>query len=353
MENQIKGNILAVDDNHVNLVLIKSIFKKHPDAVLHYASDGQEAIDKAKQINPDLILLDIMMPKLDGYQVANILQKENQTTDIPIIFLTALADEEFKLKAFDSGGIDYVTKPINRKELLARVKAQLKMKKIQDELKQKNALLKDRELHLSKLVEEKTHEIEQVTMAMVGSLENANNYNDEDTGNHIRRVSAFSALIAEKLGKSPDFIRRIKLYSSLHDVGKVGIPDSILKKPAKLDDEEWKTMKQHVVIGFKMLDSPVIDEMAKNIALYHHERWDGKGYVSLKSGSDIPIEARIVTLADVFDALTQKRVYKPAFDIEKTNSIISSESGKMFDPDLVKIYFENVDEFFKIKNMWK
>lgn len=347
------GKILVADDNQINILLIKSIFKRFEEIQLNLAADGEEAITSLQADKPDLILLDIMMPKKDGFEVARFVKETPALNDVPIIFLTALADESFKLKAFEIGGIDYVTKPINKNELVARVNAQLQIKKIQDELRIKNALLKDRELHLSKLVDEKTQEIHNVTMAMVTALESANHFNDEDTGNHIRRVSEFSALLAEGYGCENEFVRKVRLFSSLHDVGKVGIPDSILKKPGRLTDEEWVTMRQHVVIGHEMLNQPGIDPMARNIALFHHEKWDGTGYVGMKKGMEIPLEARIVMLADVFDALTQKRVYKDAFPIEKATDIIIEGKGSHFEPKLVELYVQFQQKFLDIKHAWE
>lgn len=344
------ARILVAEDGEINIRLIEKIFSKNTDYEVRIARDGQEAVDMLKEFVPDLILLDIMMPKMDGYEVADFVQNEESLSDVPIIFTTALADESFKMKAFEIGGIDYVTKPINKNELLARVRAQVKMKKMQDEMKVKNRLLQDREFHLSQLVEAKTEEIKQITMAMISALENANHYNDQDTGNHIRRVSEYSAFLAELYGCEMDFVRRIHVFASLHDIGKVGIPDSILKKPGRLTTEEFKIMEQHVVIGYKMIDSTVIDDMAKNICLYHHELWSGFGYVNRKKGEEIPLEARIVTLADVYDALSFKRVYKEAFPEEKTDKIILDGKGKHFEPALVDLFMANKKRFIEIKN---
>jgi len=184
---------------------------------------------------------------------------------------------------------------------------------------------------------------------LVSALESANLFNDEDTGNHIRRVSDFSGALARLAGRDEAYVKRIRLYASLHDVGKVGISDAILKKPGPYNEEERRTMEQHVLIGSRMLSSESIDPMARNIALYHHEWWNGKGYCQGLAGDDIPLEARIVALADVYDALGTKRVYKDAFPEEKIDAIIREEAGIHFDPNLVDLFLENKQDFILLK----
>jgi putative two-component system response regulator len=346
------GSILVVDDVAGNRKILATIINKNTKYDVSLASDGNALLESIEYNIPDLILLDIMMPGMDGYEVARILKSRDQTKDIPILFITAVTEVESIVKAFESGGVDYITKPFNKSELLARISAHMQLKKMRDELKQKNALLADRELHLLSMVEEKTRKLEKTTSALITALESANFFNDTDTGNHIKRVSEYSSLLARMYGADTDFIKRIRLYSSLHDVGKVGIPDSLLKKPGKYTDDEFTQMQDHVVIGARMLDDPEIDQMARNIALYHHERWDGTGYVHQLEGENIPLEARIVSLADVYDALSHKRVYKDAYPREKVDEIIRENSGKQFEPRLVDIYFEKKKEIEEIKNVF-
>jgi putative two-component system response regulator len=299
------------------------------------ASNGEAVLKAIGKDPPDLILLDIMMPGMNGYEVSKALKKNPVTRDIPIIFLTAMTDVGSKIKAFKLGGVDYVTKPFNEHELLARIHAHIRLKNFQD--------------HLNELVEEKTQKIENMTIALVNALENANLYNDTDTGNHIKRVSEYSTIVAKGYGCDEDFVKRIKLYSSLHDVGKVGLPDAILKKPGKYTKEDFIAMQQHVLIGARMLDSEEIDNMAKHVASYHHEKWEGTGYIHRLSGEDIPLEARIVAIADVYDALVSERVYKKAFTDEEAYRIIREESGKHFEPKIVEIFLENTDMIQNIK----
>ncbi len=220
------------------------------------------------------------------------------------------------------------------------------------ELQKANAMLSDREEHLVHLVEEKTIKIDSITTAMVTALENANSFNDSDTGDHIQRVREYSAVLAEEFGCDKEFIKRIKLYSSLHDIGKVGVPDSILKKPGRYTPEEFEEMKKHVEIGAKMLDKANIDDMAKNIAKYHHEKWNGQGYIYHLMGNEIPLEARIVAVADVYDALVSKRVYKDAYAEEKADSIIKTNAGEHFDPRLVEIFFRVKSRLMKIRDTY-
>ena len=342
-------NILIVDDNNENRRVLATVISKNTDFNITLANNGQSGIESTFSENPDLILLDIMMPGMDGYQVANKLKDSDLTKNIPIIFITANTDSESISKAFKTGGIDYITKPFNPEELLARVNAQVLMKKYQNELNEKNTLLESRKLLLMSEVDEKTKMVDDISSALISALENANIFNDTDTGNHIKRVSEYAGLLAEKITDDIDFVKKIKLYASLHDVGKVGIPDNLLKNPGKFSQEEMEAMKNHVIYGAKMLTAPGIPEMAANIAKYHHEKWDGSGYTEGIKGTDIPLEARIVALADVYDALGTKRVYKEAFSEERIDKIIMEERGKHFDPELVDLYFTHKDSIIEIK----
>jgi putative two-component system response regulator len=346
-ENNFK--ILIVDDNNENRRVLATVLSKNTDYDLTLANDGPSALESTYQENPDLILLDIMMPGMDGYQVAEKLKSNTESADIPILFITANTDSDSISRAFKTGGIDYITKPFNPDELLARVNAQVKIKRYQDELKTKNKLLESRKLLLMDEVDEKTKMVDDISSALITALESANILNDTDTGNHIKRVSEYAGFLAEKISESSDFIKQIKLYSSLHDVGKVGIPDELLKNPGTFSPKEMEEMKQHVDFGAKMLTATGIPEMAANIAKYHHEKWDGTGYLAGLKGVEIPLEARIVALADVYDALGTKRVYKDAFHEERIDKMITGERGKHFDPELVDIYLENKLHFLKIK----
>ena len=346
-----KNKILIVDDIAENRRLLAELLDQSLACKIRMAANGSAVLDMIDLDIPDLILLDIMMPVMDGFEVARLLQQKKETREIPIVFITAKTDVESKVAAFRNGGVDYVTKPFNKEELLARVKAQLRLKNLQDELREKNRLLADKEVHLTHLVDEKIRTIGKMTIGLVTVLEDANLANDDETGNHIRRVNSFSAALAESYGTSSQFVKRISMYASLHDVGKVGIADAILKKPGKYTPEELEAMQQHVVVGHRMLDNAEIDPMARNIAYYHHEKWNGSGYVNGLKGDEIPLEARIVALADVFDALTSKRVYKEAFSFAKTEAIIREERGRHFDPRVVDSFLDCQDEFIRIRKL--
>lgn len=349
MRTEKKFKILIVDDNNENRRVLATVLSKNNDYDITLANDGPSALESTRQENPDLILLDIMMPGMDGFEVAEKLKADKTSTNIPILFITANTDFNSITRAFKTGGIDYITKPFNHEELLARVKAQVKMKLYQNELNKKNKLLESKKLLLTAEIDEKTKMVDDISSALITALESANILNDTDTGNHIKRVSEYAAFIAGKISDSADFVKQMKLYASLHDVGKVGIPDELLKNPGEFSPTEMKEMEQHVVYGAKMLTATGIPKMASNIAKYHHEKWDGTGYMEGLKGTKIPLEARIVALADVYDALGTKRVYKEAFMEEKIDKIIREEKGKHFDPKLVDIYFENKIGFLNIK----
>ncbi|MDA3808745.1 MAG: response regulator [Spirochaetaceae bacterium] len=336
-----KPIVLIVDDVATNRQYLAMILGELDIYEIRLASNGKDALEYIEKELPDLILLDIMMPLMDGYEVAARVKKNALTAEIPILFITAITGTENIVKAFEVGGVDYINKPFNKQELLSRVSVHIRLRMATMELEEKNLILKNREVQLVELVDDKTKRLEGTTLALVNALENANLFNDTDTGNHITRVGAYASLFSSKYGCDQEYIKRIKLYSSLHDVGKVGIPDSILKKPGSYTPEEFILMQEHVVIGSRMLDDPEIDIMAKNITLYHHEKWDGTGYVSGLSGEDIPLEARIVALADVYDALGTTRAYKKAFSEEQIDKIILEGSGKHFDPALIDIYKAN------------
>ncbi|MEA1911170.1 MAG: response regulator, partial [Spirochaetota bacterium] len=245
MEKSDNFKILIVDDNNENRRVLATVLSRNDNYNLTLANNGQSALESAFSENPDLILLDIMMPEMDGYQAADKLKENELTNDIPIIFITANTDSESISKAFQTGGIDYITKPFNPDELLARVNAQVKMKRYQNELKYKNKLLESKKLLLIDEVDEKTKMVDNISSALITALESANILNDTDTGNHIKRVSEYAGLLADKILNDLDFSKMIRLYASLHDVGKVGIPDSLLKNPGKFSNDEMEAMKQH------------------------------------------------------------------------------------------------------------
>ena len=343
--------ILIVDDVPLNLKLLGNILKEAGYDVA-FAKSGEDALQRVKQTAFDLILLDIMMPGLTGFEVCEQLKAAPDTEKIPVIFLSAMNDALDVVQGLEAGGVDYVTKPFNQTELLARVKTHLKLKHYAAKIEQQNLLLSDREIHLTSLVDEKTRSIERLTMAMVNSLENASLFRDELTGRHNRRVGGYAELLARLYGCDHHFAQLMRLYAPLHDIGKIGISQDILWKPGRLDEQEYAAMKQHVSIGHQMIADDEIDPIAKQIVLYHHEKWNGDGYLEGLTGESIPLEARITAIADVFDALLSKRPYKEAFAYDLTRQVMANEAGISFQPDLLQTFLQQYDQFISIHQKW-
>ncbi len=323
---EILFKILIVDDEPNNLKLLQQILKDKYQLI--FANNGQKAIVAAIQHLPDLILLDIMMPDMSGYQVCEQLQSNPKTEHIPIIFVTAMGEQDDETKGFDVGAVDYIQKPVSGPIVLRRIST-----------------------HLSLV---RTKDLEDLAKASILMLGEAGHYNDTDTGEHIWRMAAYSAAIASALGWPRQQVEMLELAAPMHDTGKIGIPDNVLKAPRKLTAEEWEIMKSHSQIGFDILsqsNNPIFS-MAADVALGHHEMWDGTGYPNNLSGEDIAESARIVAIADVFDALTMKRPYKEAWSIEEALDEIQSKAGTHFDPKLVKVFLSIVPEILKIKNKW-
>lgn len=353
LKNKTNGGILVVDDSPEERFVLSMIVKKRTSFNVITAADGLEAMKVCRGAPdqlPALILLDIIMPPPDGFKVAEYLRKDPRTRDIPIIFITALSDKASKERMFKVAGADYVSKPFKEQEILARIRYQLELREIFDSLKAKNFILENVEHHLVNMVEEKTRQIKGVTLALVNALENAGLLNDGETVNHVRRVSEMGGVMARGAGCDDYFTRRLKLYAPLHDIGKIGLPDAILKKSGRYSNDEFQQMTHHVTFGYQTLDNENIDEMARNIVLHHHERWDGGGYRQGLSGDAIPLEARIISLVDTYDALRSYRPYRPPYSAHQADQIIRKNAGKHFDPRLVDVFFENKDKITVICN---
>ncbi len=341
------SRILVVDDQMANLKVLTGLLKNICGAI-QIATDGESALRLVERGRPDLILLDVMMPGMNGFEVCRRLKSISNLPQIPVIFMTALNNVSDKVKGFEAGGVDYIIKPFEHEEVLARVKTHLTLQALQNELTFKNTLLQNQALHLAELVKAKTLELAQLNDAFIVALEKANYFNDTDTGSHIKRVSLYSRVLAEGLQVPADICLQINQFASIHDIGKVCTPSHILKKIGRLTDAEMTVMREHCYTGYKMIDHPVIPDIAKNIVYAHHEKWDGSGYPRGLRSVDIPLEARIVALADVYDALRNARSYKPAFSQEKTHELILADTGMHFDPDIVRVYLANEDAFNKI-----
>ena len=338
-----------VDDEQHNLLLMQHSLKSYGYELKAF-QNGQELLDALKcDVSPDLVLSDVMMPKVTGYEVCRALKANEKTSNIPIVLITGLNDIRDKVKGLEAGADDFLQKPFHPLELRARVRSLLRIKFLNDRLEEQNTLLHDEKLHLESAVRERTAELEDLTIGLVAALEQANKLNDSDTGNHIKRVCLYSELLGRGVGLDLELCNKIGRFASLHDVGKVGIPDSILKKPGKLTPDEWDEMRKHTIYGYDLLKEARADQIAQNIALCHHEKFDGSGYPYGLKGDVIPIEARIVALADVFDALTNKRCYKEAFSNEVAKEMIVETTGTHFDPNIVRVMFDNMSDIEQIQ----
>jgi len=357
----LKPTILIVDDEAVNLsVLTEVLIEKYQVRV---ANSGLRALQVASNSpRPDLILLDIMMPDMDGYAVIAQLKKNSQTKDIPVIFVTAMDAMMDEKHGLELGAVDYITKPIRPDILLARVKAHLILKQASDFLHDKNAYL---EAEVNRRMKENLA----VQNVSIRALAHLAEIRDLDTGEHILRTQSYIELLARQLQSHPDykhiiddnFVDLVTRSAPLHDIGKVGIPDSILLKPGKLDDDEWIVMKTHSELGAKAIELAENDinqpleflSLAKEIAHWHHEKWDGSGYPDGLSGEGIPVSARLMALADVFDALTSERVYKAAIPFDQAKEIILDCSGTHFDPNIVDAFIQSYDQIIKIAKQYQ
>jgi len=353
--------ILVVDDSPDNIILMSRLLKDHYRTKI--ATNGEKALKIASSDDPpDLILLDVMMPYMDGYEVCQELKKNPKTSRIPVIFLTAKTDIEDEKRGFEVGAVDYITKPVSAPLVLARVKTHLLLKDSRDFLIDKNQFL-EHEIY------KRTQEIiaiQDVTIIAMGSLAETR---DSETGNHIRRTQNYVKMLAMKLKNNPRFKHILTdenielLYKSapLHDIGKVGVPDHILLKPGKLTPQEFEIMEKHTVFGRdailaaeKRLESPTsFLTFAREIAYSHQEKWDGSGYPEGLTGDDIPISARLMAVADVYDALITRRIYKPAFAHEESVDIIKNGYAAHFDPDIVDAFIEIEKELYEVAQKFK
>jgi putative two-component system response regulator len=351
-ENTRRANIMIVDDTPDNLHILSDMLKSRAYTPRPVPS-GKLALQAMELQPPDLILLDISMPGMNGYEVCQAVKAIERLKEIPVIFISALSETFDKVKAFSAGGVDYITKPFQIDEVFARIETHLKLRQLQIELE---GVVQN----LEKRVEEQVKEISESQMATIFALAKLAESRDDDTGKHLDRVRTFCKILATRLrdhseysaSTSDTFVENIFCASPLHDIGKVGIPDSILLKGGKLTLGEFEAMKHHTLIGAKTLEAVShqypnnrILHMGIEIARYHHERWDGSGYPDGAAGDAIPLSARVMAIADVYDALRSKRVYKASFTAEETREIILKSSGTQFDPVIVEAFQEIETEF--------
>ena len=355
-----RKRVLVIDDDdgirRITQMLVEGLGHE-----VEPARDGIEGLAKL-QLGVDLVLLDVVMPGLDGYDVCHRIRQDPSGRDVPVIIVTTLETKEHRLHAVEAGANDFISKPVDETELRVRTASLLKMKAAQDEVKRY-------QLHLEEMIEERTASLRkaleqmahaqrvayQAQLETVERLAILAEYKDKVTAQHVQRMSEYSAVIARGLNLPPAEVELILHASRMHDVGKIAVPDTILRKPSSLDPHEWVVMRQHSAIGSRILDnsSSQILQAGRVIALHHHERWDGAGYPSGLAGSDIPLWGRICAVADVFDAVTSERPYKPAFPNEEALQLLRDGRGKHFDPRVVDVFFDCLDEILAIQAKYK
>jgi len=332
-----RQTILVVDDAPANIDLLVNTLKAEYN--VKAATRGERALQIVRSGDPpDMILLDIMMPGMDGFEVCRQLKRDFTTRHIPVIFITAKIGIEDEIRGFDLGAVDYITKPISPPVVLARVRTQL--------------ALYDQNRELYRKVREQTARLHETRLRIIQRLGRAAEYKDNETGLHVIRMSHYSRLLGEAIGMSEPEAELLLNAAPMHDIGKIGIPDRILQKPGKLDAEEWAIMQTHSQIGADILgdagDSDLL-EMARIVALTHHEKWDGSGYPNGLAGEDIPRVGRIVAIADVFDALTSERPYKKAWPVEQAVAVLKEGAGSHFDPRLIPPFLDVLPRVLEIK----
>jgi putative two-component system response regulator len=347
-------SILVVDDNLQGQNMMCQVLNRKGYGTMS-ASDGQTALSKISAEYPDLILLDINMPGIDGFEVARRIKYNPETKDIPVILITGMNTVDNHVKAMEIGVDDFISKTSAHAEIFARVRAHLKVKQLKDQMKAYQQNLETQVALRTNQLNQALEQLKESSLDTIFKLTAASEYRDNETGAHIKRMSHYSALIAKKMGLKDKTVEAILYAAPMHDIGKIGIPDKILLKPGKLNATQWEIMKKHTTIGADIMKGSKTGfaPLGKIIALTHHEKWDGSGYPYGLKGRKIPLVGRIVALADVFDALTSKRPYKDAFSIEKAYRIIEQGRGNHFDPVVADAFFSIRDEILNIKKKYQ
>ncbi len=359
--------IMIVDDEPINIKVAQKYLELEGYVNFVTTTAPGETLDLLQSRQPDVVLLDIMMPEISGLDLLEQIRADEYFADLPVIILTASSDQQTKIDALGRGATDFLSKPVDPVELAPRIRNALCVKAHQDHLR-------NYACELEKEVSARTAALKAAQDELIHCLARAAEYRDDDTGQHVKRVGLYAELVARKLGLDDAYIQLLTNAAPLHDIGKIGIPDSILLKPGKLEPDEWEQMQKHCGYGKRIVESQVSAEematfrthtdqgarlltgssspvlrMAARIALTHHERWDGSGYPLGLVGEDIPLEGRIVAVADVFDALSSKRPYKPAFSVDKCFAIIEEQRGKQFDPQVVDAFFARRDAVVEVQ----
>ena len=343
-----KAKILIIDDEAINIDILEEMLDTAGYNNLTLTTNPEEGVNHYFDEEYDLVLLDILMPVMDGFSVLQAFQKKENHSEIPVLVLTALNDPNTRLKALQGGARDFITKPFSALEVLARIQNLLEIRLSQKQLNQINKILDFK-------VQQRTSELKDTMFEITHRLSIAAEYRDNETGMHIIRMSKYSVKMAEQIGFNFVQCELLRHAAPMHDIGKIGIPDSILLKPGKLEAAEMEEMKTHTLIGAKILEGNPSEllQTARDIALSHHERWDGKGYPYQIAGDKIPIMGRIISVVDIFDALTSKRPYKEPWSVDEAKDYIRENSGKIFDPDLVTAFFQVIPKILSIKDKFQ
>ncbi|MBF0428020.1 MAG: response regulator [Magnetococcales bacterium] len=353
MEEQYISKVFVVDDTETNIdILLETLGDTYDVSV---ALDGMTALEDIPDRAPDLILLDVMMPEIDGYEVCRRLKQDPRTREIPVIFVTAKQETEDETFGLELGAVDYITKPFSPAVVLARVRTHLQLAQAKRELACANEILEEKVRQRTDELHQKNIELEDTRLEIIRRLGRAAEYKDNETGLHVIRMSHYSRLLAIAAGMGEKWAEMLFQAAPMHDIGKIGIPDVILLKPGRLTDEEWVVMRRHPGIGSGIIGrhhSPML-ELARVVALAHHEKWDGSGYPKGLAGEAIPMAARVVAIADVFDALTTKRPYKEAWPIAKAVELLQESVGTHFDPSLVPLFIDILPQVLEVRESWK
>ncbi len=343
--DQPKGDILIIDDTISNLQVLSEMLDKHGYEA-RGVPDGPTALIIAGEQTPDLILLDIKMPDMDGYEVCQRLKADDKTRDVPIIFISALDEITDKVKGFEVGGVDYITKPFQVEDVLARVETHLTLRNLQKQLQIANAKLSRFNQELENTVRERTTQLQEAYDMTISGWASMLELRDQETIGHSQRVTEMTVHLARKMGIEDEELIHIRRGALLHDIGKMGIADSILLKPGPLTEAEQAVVRQHSLYAYERLKDIPFLQPALAIPRYHHEKWDGRGYNEGLKGEQIPLAARIFAVVDVWDALSYDRPYRNAWPKEKVRAYISEQSGKHFDPAVVEMFLQLPAECF-------
>lgn len=336
--------VLILDDQTISLMILEELIHSIDDGIhVECFTDPVKALEWAKHNNHDLVITDYKMPNMDGVEFTHWFRKIPSCTDIPLVIITCVDDKSIRYQALEAGATDFLTKPIDHYECRARCRNLLQLRKQQ-------VIIKDRARWLEQEISRKTEELQLREKETLLRLAKAGEFRDEETGDHVLRMSDYACLIARSLNLDDNLCEVIRLAAPMHDIGKIGIPDHILLKPGKLTSQEWNIMQKHTRIGYDILrDSTSCYIQAGAVIAYgHHERFDGKGYPQGLAGNDIPIEARVVAVADVFDALRSERPYKSGWSLDRTLGYLEAQRGNHFDPDCVDVFMENLGKILAI-----